>query len=228
MSTPMPEVALLSVLRSSLDTLETDQSAVDDLFSILPDTVRTTIKTWLSQHKVEVRYNWPRPDAVMPSIHVVTSGENESVGEDALGDVLDVRVDRASGEVREVTGYASSFSISLLVISTSEELTLYLSQLVRRIVFLAKMALEQAGLHNVRISSSDMRFEQDYFPDFAYARSVNVEGMYTFEVVPTTATETLIKTIVVNNTEQPVFEKIYIGQTMRSGRVSHGATLKGN
>ena len=189
MSASAPEIAIKSALEAGLDALKTDPSVLDDLFASYDPTVLSAVKQFFANNTVTVRFNWPKPDIKLPAVCIILTGEQEDVQNDALGDLMGQETDNdaAPTQVYDINGLAETASVNLLVLTGDNELTVYLAHIVKRIVFLAKMALEQSGaLINMRLSGSDIRMEMDYFPSFVYSRGITVSGLTYFLVKPPT------------------------------------------
>lgn len=189
MSAVLPEIVYQNVVEHGLRLLVTDQSLIDDLFSDFPADIRSYIKTYFAKTtNIPVRLGWPRPDMTLPAINISLGSEQESDGNDLLGDHMEEGyVRNAEGEVSqigEISGFGTACSHNLLVLTQSSDATVYLYNVVRRIIFVNKMALEEAGIKNLRINGSDMQFEENYFPEFVFARNVNLSCNTWFTVAP--------------------------------------------
>ena len=85
----------------------------------------------------------------------------------------------------------------LLIAAPNQELTIYLYNIVKSIMFIFEGYLIKQGFLNLKISGTDFAPMPEYFPNLSYSRSMNLEFEYSFDVY-TEITEALIETFAVS------------------------------
>lgn len=182
------------------DIQNPDGFIIDELFSFYGSEVTKSVKTYLLTHaNIPVVLNWPREGLSIPQVCIVTATEEEdpnldfigdrgsflgtgffSQGLDANGDVVLV----GTGPIiqREQRGYGESVTLMIFVRSEDPTQCVYLSNIVRLLVFMNKTALiRHLDFHNLTIGVADVAHSAELFPEFAYTRQITLKGNTFFD-----------------------------------------------
>lgn len=185
MSLPVPEFALESMLKAGLKALKANPTLVDDLLRQYPVPFLNEAKDYLSKYKFEVRQNWPTEALVLPTVCIINASSNEAPDKDALGDFLGEMEDATETDdtVTRRFGIAENATYQMFLSSPDPRLTQWLSIFVRALIVLNSETLQNAGLHNVVLSQSDLRFTEEMLPTFQNPRVVTLSCLTYFTVV---------------------------------------------
>lgn len=195
---PSTEWSLQRLIRKGLIYITAHLELVDaalEGYDDIDPTVITEVKTYLTNHpSIEVVINWPRRDISLPFVSIITRQNSEDESKDSLGDNFemedilgDITVDGVlSNEITghsQSIGYASNAVTDLAITSEDPNMTLYLFDLVRFIIFTHKIELEdKADLKNMKLDSRDFQFDPSYFPDFWYSRALTLSYLTYYHV----------------------------------------------
>lgn len=128
-----------------------------------------------SVHTVMVAKNWTTtPDST--SIFEIRKPALEVIGQPSA------LYDRRQNQLIERLGgmYAANYQIQ--VIGPNPELTIFLTTLVKAILTMSRMFLEQQGVIDMRLSATDFLPRAEYQPDYAYMRALNIDFVYPFDI----------------------------------------------
>jgi hypothetical protein len=124
--------------------------------------------------------NYPRTTAEPPVYAIVLSDENES--DNALADHVGESLDGEDGPAAEYRGAHFEGTISVFVFAEHPDVTLYLYQLAKAILFGAKPVMERAGLLEIHFSGGDLSPDESYIPESMFARVLRVSCKYLVSV----------------------------------------------
>lgn len=123
---------------------------------------------------VTVEPNWTIvPDAT--SIFEIRAPAQEILGEPSA------LYDRRSPQFVERKGSAYQLNYQIQVIGQNPEQTIYLFTILKAILTLSRTFLEGQGVINMKMGATDFLPKNDYVPDFAYMRALNLEFLYHFD-----------------------------------------------
>lgn len=193
----LPELQIKTVLENGFRAIANDLDLLDDIFANYPADMRAEVKTYLKEHKVAVALNWPREGATLPMVGIVNAGDQEAAGNDVLGDFLENVADTNDGNLTEYQGLAMNGTYQMPVLSQDPRLTMYLSYIITTLFVLNSGQMQAAGMHNITISQSDLRFDEQVLPEWENSRMVTVTCLH-YHAVP--VTERLLTNLVVTVT----------------------------
>jgi hypothetical protein len=170
---------------------------IEELFSLHGTATVNQVKKYLRDHaNVQVVHNFPRPDQHLPVVAVVNGGEKE--GKDQfLGDHVGEAVYGTLGNEGVPTHTRQGFGVFLdntthiFVIAEDPTLVLFLSQILRYILFSASDDFNKfADMHALTIDMADLQWQQELLPEFAYMKVITMSYRTVFDV-----NTSLVKTI---------------------------------
>jgi hypothetical protein len=82
----------------------------------------------------------------------------------------------------ERRGGLYTLTYTMQVIGPNPEATIYLTSVLKGILTLYRKFLEEQGVINFKMATTDFTPRSEYVPDFAYVRGINVEFVYPFDV----------------------------------------------
>jgi hypothetical protein len=82
----------------------------------------------------------------------------------------------------ERRGGLYSMTYQAIVATASPEATIYLSAILKGIMMLQRRFLEAQGVINFKIGASDFSNRQEWLPDIAFVRSMNIEFTFPFDI----------------------------------------------
>lgn len=192
----LPELQIQAALKQGFTAIGSDLDLLNDIFHNYPDDMLAEVKRYLTEHKVEVVLNWPREGMTSPTIAIVNAGDSEAADKDVLGDFFEeLTVAETDADITEYRGIALNGNYQMLVLSQDPRLSMYLSYLVTTMLVLNAPTFQEAGMHNVVLSSADLRFEEALLPEWSNSRMVTLTCLH-YHAVP--VTERLLTELVVN------------------------------
>jgi len=151
------------------------------LYKRYGEPVITQMRTFVREHpNVSFVCNFPRQDMSLPIIACVNGVEKES-GDTYLGDFIGERIPgpRTNKETNQqefaslLTGCPLNCATNIYVMADDPNLTIFLSQLVRYILFVNKLQMERNySLKNLVIDMQDQKWDETFLPTFCYIRLV--------------------------------------------------------
>jgi len=174
----------LKLIRSNIDE---PFGVIDDLFANLPEEEIRRIKSFFRDHpNLKAQVNWPSTDEALPIVCVINQGEAEDGKFTFLGDRLGVmRIKTPEGPVvmeRVQRGVGMRCVTKVVVGTTDADLTMYLHHIVKIIFFVNKHQLtEFYDVHNLSISSRDLKLDTSKFPTFGFYKEIDLTYMTVFE-----------------------------------------------
>lgn len=82
----------------------------------------------------------------------------------------------------ENRGVYDAMQYQIIIASPNPSMTIYLTMILRAILFLSRNLLEQQGIINLKIASTDLVPRAEYLPDVSYTRALNVSFTSPFNV----------------------------------------------
>lgn len=82
----------------------------------------------------------------------------------------------------ENRGVYDAMQYQIIVASPNPSMTIYLAMILRAILFLSRNLLEQQGIINLKVASTDLVPRAEYLPDVSYTRALNVSFLSPFSV----------------------------------------------
>lgn len=82
----------------------------------------------------------------------------------------------------ENRGVYDAMQYQIIIASPNPSMTIYLSMILRAILFLSRDLLEKQGIINLKVASTDLVPRAEYLPDVSYTRALNVSFMSPFNV----------------------------------------------
>lgn len=186
----MPEYTIRqllgAVMRQLRETVDEPNGILDELFKSVGAEALRQIKGFVREHpNIPVQVNWPRHDLHLPWICVLNQGEQEEKDFAFLGDrggtvTLGTFGGRKTSRPQLIVGERRSLEI---VVGTQDpDLTMYLHYIVKRAIFVNKMALiEHADVQNLMVSGRDLSLDSSVYPTFGYFKSVSLQFQTTFD-----------------------------------------------
>lgn len=191
----LPELQIQQVLTTGFASIAENVALLDDIFYGYPVAMQDEVKKYLSEHKVKVVLNWPKEGSTSPTVAIVNAGDSEATQFDVLGDYFtQLKVNSTDENVTEYQGIATTSTYQMLVLSSDPRLSMYLSYVVTTLLVLNRMVFVEAGMHNINLSTADLRFEEQLLPEWTNSRMVTLSCLH-YHAVP--VTEKLLKTLVV-------------------------------
>ena len=210
---PLPEFTLIRVLKHGLKELYANLKIIDELFPTLPGDVRRELMGYLDKHQnIQVVHNFPTRGTQLPIISLSLAAESEDQSKETLNYHVDELVDKIGVDVTEAQALAMRSTYNIMVFTQDRDFTIHLYNLLKALLLLNLDYLVINGLHEIQISGSDFRFEDDnYFPAFAYSRNLSLSALhYDTVLTKSKALRTLLVTIstdpstVVSSIELPI------------------------
>lgn len=89
---------------------------------------------------------------------------------------------RTNAPVIERRGYLSQAQYQIQVVGSNAAQAIFLTMILKSIFLLAKIFMEGQGILNLKLNSTDFFQKPDYLPDLVYARALNLEFLYPFDI----------------------------------------------
>lgn len=194
----LPEFQLEQVLVSGLEALKTQPTLFDELFALYPASLVAEVKTFFTKDSrvIPVKLNWPRTGASTPSFNIVNAGDTEEADKDTLDSFME-ETDNLDTDDTSVAYYgnAKRGTYQILCLAPDPREALYMSLVAESLFIINRESLLGGGLHEMTISSSDLRFEEQLLPEFTNSRLVTLTCLH-YHAVPRTTN--LLTSLVVN------------------------------
>lgn len=185
---------------------------VDELFGRMGDTVRLQVKTWLATHPGwNIDINFPREDAKLPLIAIVTAQDDEltsgtylgddggvmlmgehdvqsssqlSVGTNVYGQRIAAVDERPRAtQARFLLSVPQSHMTRIYIATEDVNETLYLYIILKALLLVNKLDFDKyCGARNMKLSGSDFEHKQEMFPQFAFAKILTIAYEMNFDV----------------------------------------------
>lgn len=187
----IPEYTFLRFIASELlfyrKEADRDGGFIDQAFATVPPEAVRGLKGFLRDHpNFHLAVNWPRPDAHLPLISVVSRSEEPD--QSFLGDILGLaRVGEASGGrqvVRRVRGAFEKRAVDVLIGSQEPETTLFLHCLIK-LSFFAFQAWLAADLdvQDLAMAGRDFRYDPSILPQPGFYKTLSLSFRMMFDYV---------------------------------------------
>jgi hypothetical protein len=182
----IPEMRIKEALEAGFRSIANNNAVLDDVFANYPDALRLEAKQYLAENKIEVLLNWPREGQTQPCVAIVNAGEAEAPDKDVLGDFLEeVAVLGGDADLTAYEGIALNGTYQMLVLTKDPRLAVYMTYVVFTLLVLSRDNFLSAGMHNIVLNASDLRFEEQLLPEFSNSRMVTLTCMH-YHAVPVT------------------------------------------
>lgn len=193
----MPELVFAELIGFTFQQLRTQvqspDNLIDQLFARLNADVRASIKTWIVEHpNLHIGLNYPQEDVAFPFIAIITEAEDEDENLAMLGDHGGYHVlgslagDATQGSV-DVRKVGLSATTNVIVATDDTNLTMYLGALLRYVFLMNKDAFTRLhDVHNLRVSQSDLKWDESMTPQFCYMRALTLRYNSYFDINITT------------------------------------------
>lgn len=182
----LPELLIQKVLVNGFAKISSNPSLLDDLFAGYPAEMLAEAKTYMEAHAVPVRLNLPREGLTEASVAVLCSNDAEETANDTLGDFLhELKVGATDDTITEYRGIAKRGSYQLFCLASDPRLAMYLGYIIEALLILNTDDLQREGMENINLATSDLRFEEQYLPEFSNSRVVTLSCLH-YHAVPVT------------------------------------------
>lgn len=184
---------LYTALKTGIDALAADPTILDDLFQEqynLSDTEMAAIRTHFEDNSVTVKHGYARTEDSFPLIAIVLVDDTESevVLADDYGMIGDLEEDEGDEDYgAEILGSFWSASFQFLCYDEHPDVTIYLYEVVKNIMFSALPYFESVGVTKLGISGADLMLDPRYVPAHLFGRRVTFRCRYEFSHVDKTS-----------------------------------------
>ena len=182
----MIERLLLAIIRSEVDRLRQDKAELTRFFShffdpLAGETEREKfVNNFIKQPPVTV-LGYPRSTAEFPCFSVILESEEES--QDALAEYIGETLEgEDADEPAEFLGAIFDHTYGIYVYAQHPDVTAYLYQFLKMLLFGAKPTLLQAGLIDIHFSGGELSPEEMYLPDNMFARVLRITAQAVMSV----------------------------------------------
>jgi hypothetical protein len=172
------ERLILQILRTEIDRLLASEEELQRFFSHFFDPLageaeRKSFAVNFQRKPPTVVLGYPRVSAEFPCIAVVL--ENESEETNVLGDYLGQTIDgEKNREATEYVGAVFEQTYGVYIYAENPDITIYLYQFVKLVLFGGKGALIEAGLIDPRFSGGELSPEDQWLPNNMFVRKLNI------------------------------------------------------
>ena len=179
-SVSLLERVLMALLRSEIARLQEDEAELTRFFSHFfdptagPEERERFVKHFLREPPVVV-LGYPRTSGEFPCFAVVLESDEETEPE-LMADYMGQTQEGEDGPAAEYVGGFMRSSYGSYVYAQNPDVTIYLYQFAKMVIFGAKQALECAGFIDTRISGGELNPEELYMPDNMYARVLRIQS----------------------------------------------------
>lgn len=197
MALVLPELQIQTVLDNGFKVLPTEPDLLDDLLKNYPPEMIVEAKKYLTEHRIVTCLNWPREGLTLPIVAIVNAGDSEAPDKDLLGDFISDELGSDDNELVEMQGTAKQGNYQMLCLAQDPRLALHISLFVESLLILNTEELQKAGMHNILINSSDLRFEEQLLPEWTNSRLVSLSCLHYHAIA---VTSRILKALVVETT----------------------------
>ncbi len=177
---------LYTAIQTGITAVASDPEILDNLFQEqydLSDTEMAAIKTHFTDNPITVSHGYARTADTFPRICIVLIDDTES--DPYMGDDVGVIGEDDEDEDHEdfgaeITGSIWTASFQLLCYAEHPDVTIYLYELVKDIMFAALPYLKSTGIQKLGISGGDLALDSQYTPPHLFARRVTFRCRYEF------------------------------------------------
>lgn len=181
-------------IRQSID--DPTKTFIEELFHKFGDDIVLQIKNWWRETtNLPVAINFPRQDMSLPWVCVVNAGENESP-QAFLGDhggqakygqsqvtLMGGGTAQRATSIRNLLSLPLQHTMKIYVATNDAALTLYLNRVIMALLLVNKTQFDaKGGAQNMVISSGDIEFHPEMFPEFAYFKLITLQYTTVFDV----------------------------------------------
>ena len=165
-----------SILETGIQAYQNEPKMLDTLFSdlyILDSTEIDSIKTYFLDKGLHVYTGYPRLDAEMPFVTVILSSEGET--ETVMGQYLGMVDD--SGDTlygADIEGAFWEHNYNLPVVSEHPDITAYMYELVKSIMFAGIKTLVEANCFQFGFTGQDLAPDPKYLPERVFIRQLSI------------------------------------------------------
>jgi hypothetical protein len=184
---------LYTALKTGIEAIAADPEILDNLFQeqySLSSTEMAAIKTYFDDNPVTIAHGYARSEDSFPRVCIVLADDTESdpyLGDDVgmVGDELDDEDEIDDEDYgADVTGSMWTAVFQLLCYAEGNpDVTIYLYEMVKDIIFAAIPYLKSVGLQKLGVSGGDMALDPQYVPGHLFARRVTFRCRYEFSHV---------------------------------------------
>lgn len=145
-------------------------------------TMLEAVKKYFAATKFEVNKNFPKKEYPLPIIAIHNAEEDEADGINQVFHHEMLHTDPSAGSQEELVGHNIDARVEVFVITDDPMTTLILYRVIWFIIFANKFHLESyADMRNVKLSGGAISFDQAVFPNWSYARQMNVRYSSLFD-----------------------------------------------
>ena len=179
---------LYTAIKAGIEAVAADPTILDNLFQeqySLSNTEMAAIKTSFVSDPVTVSHGYARTADSFPRISIVLIDDNESdpyLGDDAgmIGDDEEDDEDPDEDYGADVTGSLWTATFQLMCYADHPDVTIYMYELTKDIMFAALPYLKSVGIQKLNISGGDLALDARYIPAHLFARQVTFRCRYEF------------------------------------------------
>ncbi len=177
---------LYTAIQTGITAVAADPEILDNLFQEqydLSDTEMAAIKTYFVDNPVTVSHGYARTADTFPRICIVLADdtESESYMSDDVGMIGEDEEDEDNEDFgAEITGSIWTAAFQLLCYAEHPDVTIYLYELVKDIMFAALPYLKSTGIQKLGISGGDLALDSQYVPSHLFARRITFRCRYEF------------------------------------------------
>lgn len=178
-----PEFILETIIQRGLAAIAADTTLVNDLFIQFPAQYQTEAAGYFTGRKVAVTVNWPREGLTLPVVSIINSASNEDPSQDAIGNIMGERdtLDTDSS-ITQYEGIATQNTYSVFVQTKDPRETIYLCLAIKALFLLNVETMLTAGMQNIVIDESDLRFSEEMAPELQNPRVITLRCLTYFTV----------------------------------------------
>lgn len=145
-------------------------------------TLLDATKSYFSTTKFTVRKNFPRMEYPLPVIAIHNREESETDGPEQVMHHEALHTDPEAMTQEELVGSALNATLEIIVITDDPLTTLFLYRTIWFILFANKFHLASyADMQDIRLSGGAISFDAAVFPNWSYARQLNVNFKTLFD-----------------------------------------------
>ena len=162
------------ILTTGIAAYKADPKLVDDLFDQLydlEDTEIVAVKAYFLEHGLNVYSGYPRRDAKPPFVAIILAQENEA--ETFLGNYVSMVDDDGNTLFgADIEGSFWNHIFHLPVVSPHPDVTSYLYELVKTVLFAGLAYLDEQSCFQYSFSGADLAPDPKYIPENLFVRQL--------------------------------------------------------
>lgn len=171
---------LYTAIETGLADITADINLIDDIFGQfeLPTAELEAIKTYYAANPIQLVHNYPRRNLKPPIVAIVLESESEETH--FLADDAPPVIGVPAFEGVEISSALFRARYGVHVITELPDVTRYLFEILKTIMFRNEGFFADRGIHNIQIGGQDLALDPQFSPENYFIRKLTFQATYEF------------------------------------------------